>query len=85
MRTPKTADIKGILKVLCAIGILVCKITPPCIWHCGTVGEINGSQVPFEKTGENKLENPKVFVEFWTVFWITSALGLEFGLDLLGT
>ncbi len=40
--TPRTDDIKGILKVLCAIGIFVCKITPPCIWHCGTVGEMKG-------------------------------------------
>lgn len=39
---PKTADINGILKVLSATGILVGSITPFCIWHCGTVGDING-------------------------------------------
>jgi len=38
-----------------------------------------------EKTGENKLVKPNVFVEFWITFWTTSFWGLEFGLVLPGT
>ena len=52
---PITADIKGILKVLLAIGILEFNIFPFTIWHCGTVGDINGSRTPFAKFGEFKL------------------------------
>jgi hypothetical protein len=35
-------EIKGILKVLREIGIFWGKIIPFCIWHCGTVGDMNG-------------------------------------------
>ena len=39
---PMMADISGILKVRCETGIFAAKMFPFCIWHCGTVGDING-------------------------------------------
>lgn len=55
---PIIADIKGILNVLCDIGIFWGNITPPAIWHWGTVGEMNGYLTPFENWGEHKFVYP---------------------------
>jgi|LakMenEpi03Aug12_release.lakeMendotaPanAssembly.Ray.scaffolds.fasta_scaffold1842021_1 hypothetical protein len=52
---PITADIKGTLKVLLVMGILEFNILPFTIWHCGTVGDMNGYRTPFAKLGEFKL------------------------------
>jgi hypothetical protein len=37
------------------MGILEFNILPFTIWHCGTVGDINGYRTPFAKLGEFKL------------------------------
>ncbi len=42
INNPITAEIKGILNFLRFIGIFDGKIKPFCIWHWGTVAEING-------------------------------------------
>ena len=49
---PMTADKRGILKVLRAIGNFWAVILPSSIWHCGTVGEIKGYRTPLAKCGE---------------------------------
>lgn len=58
MFKPITADINGILNILLDTGIFFGKIRPFSIWHCGTVGDINGYQTPFAKLGENKFVYP---------------------------
>ncbi len=55
---PITADIKGILNILRETGIFFGNIRPFCIWHCGTVGDMNGYHTPFAKLGEYKLVYP---------------------------
>lgn len=61
---PITDDNKGILNVLVATGIFWTNITPFDIWHCGTVGDINGYLTPFEKFGDIKVVNPVKTGEF---------------------
>ena len=69
INNPIIADIKGILNVLFDTGIFWVKIWPFAIWHCGTVGEINGSRTPFENIGDTKFVKPCSDVIFGT-FWL---------------
>lgn len=58
INNPITAEIKGILNVLFSTGIFCGSILPPIIWHCGTVGDINGYLTPFANWGEYRFVNP---------------------------
>lgn len=52
------AEISGILKVLRGIGNFDSVMSPLAIWHCGTVGEMNGYRTPFAKWGEYNVVHP---------------------------
>lgn len=70
IKIPITPEIKGILNFLLYIGNFVSVIWPFEIEHCGTVEDINGSNVPLVKKGVNKEVKPKLeqlMVWFWVV------------------
>lgn len=67
-KTPMTADMSGILKVLWIIGTLLWRNIPLLRLHWGTVGEITGSNVPRVKKGVNNEVNPKLAVFTVCVF-----------------
>jgi hypothetical protein len=55
---------RGNLNVLVETGTFAGNITPFCIWHCGTVGDMKGYLTPLEKAGDIKDENPDKEVMF---------------------
>jgi hypothetical protein len=74
INSPKIADMRGILNVLLVIGILAGKITPFAIWHCGTVGDINGYPTPLAKFGEYNVLYPVKLHTFYILSVITGLI-----------
>lgn len=68
--SPITDEYKGILNVFFETGILNFVIFPFCIWHCGTVGDINGSRTPFANKGEYKWVKPNKYAEFGALLYV---------------